>query len=141
VKIRDFSNKQVHRARIQTRFLALAVLLFPLLALAHHSFEMFDVEKTVVLNGTVKQWQWTNPHAWIQLNVEHDGVVTEWSLEGVSVNQLERQGWKRHMLSVGDMVSITVHPLRNGKPGGQWLKVMGADGKQIGLVAPAPPAK
>jgi len=102
---------------------------------------MFDVEKTVVLTGTVKQWQWTNPHVWIQLNAEQDGAVTEWSLEGVSVNQLERQGWKRNMLSVGDTVSITIHPLRNGKPGGQWLKVIGADGKQIGLPSPAPAAK
>ena len=127
-------------------FLFLASLLLPVLVvpervMAHHSFEMFDVEKTVVLTGTVKQWQWTNPHVWIQLNAEQDGAVTEWSLEGVSVNQLERQGWKRNMLSVGDTVSITIHPLRNGKPGGQWLKVTGADGKQIGLVAPAVPGK
>lgn len=121
--------------------LLFAVLLVPKPALAHHSFEMFDVQKTVDLTGTVKQWQWTNPHAWIQLNVEHDGTVTEWSLEGVSVNQLERQGWKRNMLSVGDTVTVTIHPLRNGKSGGQWLKVIGADGKQIGLPTPAPPAK
>ena len=54
-----------------------AVLVFPVLAFAHHSFEMFDVEKTVTLKGTVKEWQWTNPHCWIQLNVEQDGKVTE----------------------------------------------------------------
>jgi Family of unknown function (DUF6152) len=136
VKIRAILNKLV----------LLAALLFPALvvperALAHHSFEMFDVQKTVELTGTVKQWQWTNPHVWIQLNVEHDGTVTEWSLEGVSVNQLERQGWKRNMLGVGDTVSVTIHPLRNGKSGGQWLKVIGADGKQIGLVAPPPLGK
>jgi len=134
VKTRVISNKT---ATGRLLLLACAALLLPALAWAHHSFEMFDVDKSVVLTGTVKQWQWTNPHAWIQLNVEHDGTVTEWSLEGVSVNQLERQGWKRNMLNVGDMVSITIHPLRNGKSGGQWLKVIGADGKQIGLVAPA----
>jgi hypothetical protein len=132
VKIRAILNNQ---ARL---LLPLAVLLFPVLAVAHHSFEMFDVDKTVVLTGTVKEWQWTNPHTWIQLNVEHDGVVTEWSLEGSSITQLGRQGWKKNMLNPGDAVSISVHPLRNGKPGGQWLKVTAANGTTIGSTG-APP--
>ena len=63
------------------------------------------------------------------------GKVTEWSLEGVSINQLGRQGWKREMLKVGDVVSITIHPLRNGKSGGQWLSVSDASGKPIGTQA------
>ena len=122
-----------------TRWKALALaMLIPAAGRAHHSFEMFDIEKTVVLNGTVKEFQWTNPHCWIQLNVEQDGAVTEWSLEGVSINQLGRQGWKRDMIKAGDKVSISVHPLRNGKPGGQWLKVMDKDGKQLGTPG-APP--
>ncbi|MEQ1948991.1 MAG: DUF6152 family protein [Bryobacteraceae bacterium] len=122
------------RAILNNHLLALAaaLLLFAGSALAHHSFEMFDVEKTVTLKGTVKQFQWTNPHAWIQLSVENDGAVTEWSLEGVSVNQLGRQGWKRDMIKSGDVITVTVHPLRNGKPGGQWLIVTDAGGKVLG---------
>lgn len=135
MKIRVISNNQA-------RFLlSLAALLLPALAVAHHSFEMFDVDKTVVLTGTVKEWQWTNPHTWIQLNVEQDGVVTEWSLEGSSITQLGRQGWKKSMLNPGDVVSVSVHPLRNGKSGGQWLKVTGADGKPVGSSSGPPPAK
>lgn len=117
-----------------------AILLFPALALAHHGFEMFELNKTVVLKGTIKDWQWTNPHAWIQLNVERDGVVTEWSLEGVSISQLGRQGWKRDMLKAGDVVSVSMHPLKNGKPGGQWLQVTDAEGKLVGPPPPSPPA-
>jgi hypothetical protein len=118
--------------------LATGILFTPVVSFAHHSFEMFDVEKTVTLKGTVKEFQWTNPHCWIQLNVEKNGVVTEWSLEGVSINQLGRQGWKREMLKAGDVVAITIHPLRNGKSGGQWLAVADASGKQIGGGPQAP---
>jgi len=113
-------------------WLPAALFLFPALAFAHHGFEMFESSKTVVLKGTIKDWQWTNPHSWIQLNVERDGVVTEWSLEGISISQLGRQGWKRDMLKVGDVVSVSIHPLRNGKPGGQWIQVFDADGKVVG---------
>ncbi|MEQ1884024.1 MAG: DUF6152 family protein [Bryobacteraceae bacterium] len=127
MKIRAILNN-----RLPLRFGA--ILLLAASAFAHHSFEMFDVEKTLTLKGTVKQFQWTNPHVWIQLNVENGGVVTEWSLEGVSVNQLGRQGWKRDMIKGGDQISVTIHPLRNGKPGGQWLNVMDATGKVLGNV-------
>jgi phage-related protein len=69
---------------------------------AHHSFAMFDQTKIVVLNGTVKQFQWTNPHAWIELDVPgKGGQVTQWSLELNSPNNLSRQGWKRTSLKPG----------------------------------------
>jgi Family of unknown function (DUF6152) len=110
----------------------IALLILPMPVFAHHGFEMFDGKQTVTLKGTIKDWQWTNPHTWIQLNVEQDGVVTEWSLEGISISQLGRQGWKRDMLKVGDVVSVSIHPLRNGKPGGQWMQVFDANGKMVG---------
>ena len=113
--------------------LTLAALLFsPMLALAHHGFDMFDFDKTLTLKGTIKEWQWTNPHSWIQLNVEEKGVVTEWSLEGSSISQLARRGWKRNSLKPGDQVVVTVHPLKNGKPGGQWAQVSDTNGKVLG---------
>ena len=79
---------------------------------AHHSTAMFEWGSAVPLeDATVTRWEWTNPHTWIQLNVEQNGVVTEWSLEGVSISQLGRQGWKRDMLKIGDAVSVftTLH--------------------------------
>ena len=108
-----------------------ALFLAPMLLPAHHGFDMFDQKHAVTLKGTVKDWQWTNPHTWIQLDVEQDGKVTEWSLEGVSISQLGRQGWKRDFLKIGDRVTVEIFPLRNGKPGGQWSRVFDANGKEI----------
>ena len=111
---------------------AVAVFIAPAFLAAHHGFDRFDQQKTVTLKGAIKDWQWTNPHTWIQLSVGEDGKVTEWRLEGVSTSQLGRQGWKRDFLKVGDEISVEIHPLRNGKPGGQWNRVFDASGREIG---------
>ncbi len=116
-----------------TTLLAVTLFFAPALLLAHHGFDMFDQKHAVTLKGTVKDWQWTNPHTWIQLNVEQDGKVTEWSLEGVSISQLGRMGWKRDFIKIGDKVTVEIYPLRNGKPGGQWSRVFDANGKEIGV--------
>ena len=92
-------------------------------AMAHHSFAMFDNQKTVVLDGTVKEFQWTNPHSWVQIMVKDPatGVETEWSVEGGSPNGLVRQGWKRTSLKPGDKAQITIHPLKDGSRGGSLV--------------------
>ena len=118
--------------KLRLMILSFAVLILtPMLLLAHHGFDMFDQKHAVTLKGTVKDWQWTNPHTWIQLNVEQDGKVTEWSLEGVSISQLGRMGWKRDFIKIGDKITVEIFPLRNGKPGGQWSRVFDANGKEI----------
>ena len=105
--------------------------LAPALLIAHHGFDKFDQQHTVKLQGTVKNWQWTNPHTLIQLVVEQDGKVTEWSLEGISISQLAHMGWKRDFIKVGDKITVEIFPLRSGKPGGQWSRVFDASGKEI----------
>ncbi len=91
-------------------------------ALAHHSFAMFDAQKTVVLEGTVKDFQWTNPHTWVQLMVRQaDGSQVEWSIEGGSPNALSRQGWSRLAMKPGDKAAITIHPLKDGTNGGSLV--------------------
>jgi len=100
---------------------------------AHHSTASFDSEKEVVLVGTVKKFEWTNPHTWIQLDVKNDaGELVEWSIEGGSPGTLSRNGWKKTTFNPGDRVSIKVHPMVNGSPGGVFVGAVLADGSTIG---------
>lgn len=106
---------------------------------AHHSFAMFDRDTQMELTGTVKEFQWTNPHTWTQLEVvADDGSVTEWNIEGGSPNGLTRQGWKRNSLKPGDVVTLTINPLHNGRPGGSFVRAVRADGSVLGRQLPAP---
>lgn len=101
-------------------------------ALAHHSFAMFDNQKTVTLEGTVKEFQWTNPHTWIQVVVKDAaGREAEWSIEGGSPNGLSRDGWSRTALKPGDKVVLQIHPLKDGSNGGSLVSAA-VDGKRIG---------
>jgi hypothetical protein len=93
-------------------------------ASAHHSFAMFDSQKKITLEGTVRAFQWTNPHSWIQLAVpDASGKEVEWALEGASPNVLVRAGWKRTTLKPGDKVTAVLNPLKDGTPGGSWTQI------------------
>jgi hypothetical protein len=111
--------------------LALAVGSAP--AQSHHSFAMFDMSKEVTVKGTVKRFQWTNPHAYIQLvTKDASGNDVEWSMEMGSPMYLYARGWRPASLKAGMEISVTLNPLRNGKPGGVVRDVTTADGKPIG---------
>ena len=105
-------------------------------AQAHHSFAMFDQTKQVTLNGTVKEFQWTNPHAFIEL-MDTSGKV--WSVELNSPNNLIRQGWKRTAMKPGDKVTVVLNPLRDGTLGGLFNAVTLPDGKVLGNPKPIGP--
>jgi hypothetical protein len=120
---------------MQMRRLQTAVVLLGLLAMgsagAHHSFAMFDQTQRVTLKGTVSEFQWTNPHAFIQLAVTNSaGVREEWSIELNSPNNLKRQGWSSTSLKPGDQVTLVTYPLRdmNDHKGGLFIEVTKADG-------------
>ena len=101
--------------------------------MAHHSGAMFDNTKTVELTGTVKEFQWTNPHIWIQ--IEHQnagGPKEEWSVEGGSPNSLSRNGWRKTTFTPGAAVSIRINPMRDGSHAGNFVGAKFADGKTIG---------
>ncbi len=89
-------------------------------AAAHHSFAMYEPTKTLTFKGTVKSFQWTNPHVvlWILVPPEAGGAAQEWSLETTSPGVLTRNGWTRQSLKAGDRVSVTFSPLRDGSRGG-----------------------
>jgi hypothetical protein len=110
----------------------MGVVLVAIPASAHHSFTMFDNSKTVVITGTIKDFQWTNPHTWTWIDVTNDAGVTEtWGIEGMSPNYLGRRGWTKDTLKPGDRVSITIFPLKNGLKGGTFLRAKLADGREM----------
>lgn len=109
-----------------------ATLAIAAAAEAHHSFAMFDNEKEQTIEGEVKEFQWTNPHIWIQINVTGaDGKVVEYSIEGSSPNGLRRQGWTRNTMKPGDKIVMTMHPLKDGAPGGSFVRAV-VNGEPIG---------
>jgi hypothetical protein len=102
-------------------------------AFAHHSFAMFDGEKTKVLEGTVKEFQWTNPHSWIVLTVNNaQGQPEQWAIEMGGPGRLSQQGWASTTLTPGMKVKTVVHPLRDGANGGQFMAVTLPDGSVKG---------
>jgi hypothetical protein len=116
--------------------LAGAVLLGGGAAWAHHSFAMFDQNRQVSITGTVKSFQWTNPHAFIELEAP-DGKL--WSVELNSPNNLVRQGWKRTALKPGDKVTVVLNPLRDGQNGGLFNAVTLPNGQVLGNAKPTGP--
>ena len=100
---------------------------------AHHSFAMFDMGKEVTVSGTVKQFQWTNPHAYIQIVAKDEaGRDVEWSMEMGAPMYLYARGWRPSSLKAGMRVNVVLNPLRNGRPGGVVRTVTAADGRAIG---------
>ena len=87
---------------------------------AHHSFATYDRTKTLSIKGTVKTFQWTNPHCvlWVVIQPAGGGEVQEWTIETTSPGVLTRSGWTRHSLNPGDRVSVEFNPLRDGSHGG-----------------------
>jgi hypothetical protein len=101
-------------------------------AFAHHSFALFDAQKSMTLEGEVRQFQWTNPHTWIQLVVvDQAGKNVEWSIEGGSAATMSRQGWSRMALKPGDRVTVVIHPLKDGTRGGSLISAT-LNGQTIG---------
>ena len=110
---------------------ALTVLAAAVPALAHHSFAMFDQKKVLTLEGTVTEFQWTNPHSFLEVDVPQGAKAVHWSVELNSPNNLKRQGWTRGALKAGDRVTVRLNPLRSGQHGGLFLDVLTPSGKVL----------
>jgi hypothetical protein len=110
------------------------VLLLVQPASAHHSQAMFDVSKTMTLVGTVKEFQWGNPHCYIQVLVPSEAQpnsAQEWSVEMGAPAHLVRAGWKPGSLKAGDKITVSFNPLRDGGLGGHYLSAIGPDGRSL----------
>jgi len=102
-------------------------------AAAHHSGAGFNSDKVIELTGTVKEFQFKNPHTWIQVMVaDANGKMTEWSLEWGSPNSLGRQGYRPSTFPAGAKVTVRLNPMRSGEPAGGFIAAKFADGTTIG---------
>ena len=117
-------------------------LLAPAAALAHHSFAAeYDAKKPVTLKGTVSKVEWTNPHARFYVDVKDEsGNVTTWNLELASPNVLTRNGWTRHSLNVGDVVTVEGTLARDGSKLSLGKSVAIAGGKKLAEASSTPMA-
>ena len=113
---------------------AVAALALAVPASAHHSFAMFDAEKTVSVTGTVKEFEWVNPHSWLRVTIDDQttGRTAQWAFEMGSPGQQAQRGWKPDSLKPGDKVTISFHPLKDGSRGGQLLTAAYPNGEQVG---------
>lgn len=108
-------------------------LLIPLSLSAHHGSAAFDTGKKVTVKGTVTQWVYSNPHCLLMLDVTgEDGQVVQWVAEGQAPNVIFPAGYRKDTFKAGDHVTITVEPVKNGRPMGRILQTVLADGKTLG---------
>ena len=93
-------------------------------ASAHHSYAMFATDKNIAVEGTVKQFMWTNPHSWIRLEVmDKNGKQQDWNVEMGSLTILVNLGWTPKTLQPGDKIKMTIHPMKSGLPGGDFVSL------------------
>ena len=114
--------------------LLIAVAVVPV-AEAHHSMAMFDASKSVALEGTVKSFKWTSPHAFIEVTVQYKSGPIDWTVEmgGGGVSTLLQAGWTPTTIKYGDHVKIECHPMRNGTAGCNFQTLTLPDGKVMTL--------
>jgi uncharacterized protein DUF6152 len=110
-----------------------SLLLASTIASAHHSSAMFDKTQVREVTATVSEFQWTNPHVWIQVILQNDqGENEEWSVEGTGPNSLFRNGWRRNSFQPGDVIDIRFNPMRDGSHAGGFIGAKFADGHILG---------
>jgi hypothetical protein len=120
-------------AKLMTRITwAFALLMVAVPAFAHHGNAAFDSDKRVTLKGTVTEWFWANPHCFLQFDVKDDsGGVVHWVAEGSNPPDMINHGWTKSALKVGDQITVTVIPVKNGKPIGRIAGVMLPNGQAL----------
>jgi len=116
----------------QTTSIFVLAATFATVATAHHAGVMFDSDSEVTLTGVVKEFQFTNPHSWLIVDVTNaDGTVTTWGFEAEGPSIMMRRGIRPGDLSPGTRLTITGHPMIDGRPAAAWTKAVRADGKEF----------
>jgi hypothetical protein len=119
------------KSRLFSVLAVIALVAIPVLA--HHSFTMFDTTKALTISGTVTEFQWTNPHSYIEIDVpDESGAIKHWSIEMGSPSILQQSGWKFSSLKKGDKTTLVINPLKTGLAGGFLNQATLPDGKVLG---------
>lgn len=125
---------------MKTRLIALFVIAAGLLAVstslfAHHGAASFDTTKKLTVKGTVVEWFWANPHCFLRFSVKDEsGQAVEWVVETQSGPNILPLGYTKQTFKPGDEVTVTLQPVRNGKPLGRLLSVVLPNGKKLGAM-------
>jgi len=113
--------------------LGIATLAVSIPMSAHHGNSAMDVGKKLVLKGTVTDWLWANPHSVLGFDVKDDsGNIVHWSAEANNPADMVERGWTKNSIKIGDQVTVTVEPVKNGKPVGRIIQVTLPDGRTLG---------
>ena len=113
-------------------WIAVVLSLMPWTAGAHHSSAMFDKNTVTEVTATVKEFQWTNPHVWIEVMIAAEDGEEQWSIEGLGTNTLFRMGWRPNSFVPGQEIRIRFNPMRDGSHAGGFIGAKFEDGKTIG---------
>jgi hypothetical protein len=112
----------------------LAILLVSAPLFAHHGNASFDAGKKLELKGTVTEWVWANPHCWLKFDVKDEsGKVVNWVAETSNAADMVERGWSKQIFKPGDQVTVTLEPVKTGKPVGRVLTVLLPNGRTLGL--------
>jgi Family of unknown function (DUF6152) len=126
------------RNRVLAFLAAAAGLLIPFARLsAHHGSAAFETGKSVVMKGTVTRWFWANPHCFLSYDVKDEsGNITHWVAETSNPPDMINRGWSKGTFKPGDEVTLTVEPVKNGRPAGRLLQVVLPNGKTLHSASP-----
>lgn len=112
------------------RWFVLALGCLATAASAHHGTSQYDMDSEIVLKGTVAEWRWSNPHAWLQLEaIDAAGKREQWTIESAPLGWLERNGWSSTSLVQGETLSVRISPTRVGARAGIMREVTHANGE------------
>jgi hypothetical protein len=120
---------------------ALCLLIVSVPLAAHHGSAVFDVGKKATMKGTVTEWFWANPHCFLKFDVQDEnGQVVHWVAETSNPPDMINRGWTKYSFKAGDLVTVTLEPVKNGAPNGRVLQVVLPDGKTLGTGGGGTPA-
>jgi len=112
--------------------LGLAISIFSVPLAAHHGYAAYDTDKKVTVKGTVTDWRWSNPHCILQLDVtDESGQVAHWVAETENPGAMARNGWSRESIKVGEQITLSAVPVKNGRPVGRIIEILLSNGQRL----------